>query len=251
MYEHVLQQIGVNRNEALIYETLLREGDSGVGRIAAKSNVHRRNVYDSIKKLVELGLAFEILTRRERMYRAAEPERLYEMLDEQQERLSSVMPALEALYFRQSAEHRVAMYRGAEGWKNYMRDMLRESNEAHFIGAKGAWLDERVQHFFPFFDEQARGKGMRFYHLFDYEVQLEVPQILPHVGVDYKFLPRGYSTPSAVDVFGDHVNMIPEVGFGRLGSDIRVIVIVNRQVAEAFRTWFNFMWNICPDPDPA
>ena len=75
MYEQTLQQIGLSKNEARIYETLLREGDSAVGHLAVKSQVHRRNVYDSLRRLVDRGLVFEILGHSESVYSAAEPGR--------------------------------------------------------------------------------------------------------------------------------------------------------------------------------
>ncbi len=247
MYESILQELGLSKNEARIYEALVSEGESGVGVIAVKSKVHRRNVYDSIKRLVSRGLVFEIVGKSESLYQAVEPVRLNEMLEEKRENLGRIMPALETLYRGASYRQQVCVYRGPEGWKNYMRDMLRVADEAHFIGAQGAWLDERVKNFFPYFSKEAEKKGIRYYHLFDHKVKEEKPEIIPHIGADYKFLPKEYSSNAAVDIFGNHVNILTEIHLGRLGEEIRFIVIVDEAVANAFRTWFKLMWDICPD----
>ncbi len=246
MYAGIIQEAGLSLNEARIYETLLREGTLSIGQIAVKSHVHRRNVYDTIKKLLNAGLVFEILASKERVYQAVEPARLNALLETKMKRLEQVMPALEELYRTPQREQQVYIYRGPEGWKNYMRDMLRIGEDAYFIAAKGAWLDERVRHFFPYFEKEAAKRSLRYYHLFDWEVQDEVPQILTRVGEDYKFLPRGYSSPGAVDLFGDRVNLLHDIKLGSHGSEIRFIVIVNRDIAEAFRRWFWLMWEICP-----
>lgn len=248
MYTEMLQQLGLSKNEARIYETLLREGESPVGYLATKSQVHRRNVYDSLKGLIAYGLVFEIPGRNETSYSAIEPDSLLDIVKERKEMLESVMPELQGLYTSTSAKHQVYIYRGSEGWKNYMRDMLRVGEDAYFIAAKGGWLDERVKNFFPYFIKEARKKKMRFYHLFDHEVQEEVPEILSYVGKDYKFLPEGYTAPGAVDLFGDYVNLLSSVKYGNHPEEITFTVVVNRDLAEAFRTWFRYMWDICPDP---
>ena len=250
MHTHELQELGLSKNEARIYETLLREGECAVGNLAVKSHVHRRNVYDSLKGLIGFGLVFEIPGRNENTYSAVEPGSLLDIVETRKNMLQEVMPELQDLYTASSQKHQVYIYRGAEGWKNYMRDMLRLGEDAYFIAAKGGWLDERVKNFFPYFIEEARRKKMRFYHLFDYEVKEEVPEILPYVGKDYRFLPKGYSTQGAVDIFGDHVNLLSSVRFGTHPEEISFTVVVNTHIAEAFRTWFRFMWEICPSKSP-
>jgi len=247
MYSEIFQQLGLAKNEARIYETLLREGESSVGRISTKSKVHRRNVYDSLNRLMEKGLVFEILQRRENVYKPVDPKKLGELIQEKKQQLDAVMPDLQKLYTGTPQDNEVYIYRGPEGWKNYMRDMLRIGEPAYFIGAKGGWLDERVKNFFPTFVKEAKKQKLKYYHLFDHEVKTGVPEILPYVGKDYKFLPPKYSAPTGIDIFGDHVNITTEINMGQLGEEISFTVIVNKKVADSFRTWFQFMWDFCPE----
>jgi sugar-specific transcriptional regulator TrmB len=246
MYEKVFEQFGLSKNEALIYEKLLIEGESSVGTIAQKSKVHRRNVYDSLKRLIEKGVVFEILSPRENLYQAVNPQKFREFIREKEDMLDRVMPSLQTLYKEVPHKEEVYVYRGPEGWKNYMRDILRAGEDAYFIGAKGMWLDERVKHFFPQFKQEFEQRKLKFYHLFDHEIRDQCPEIISQVGKDYKFLPPNYSTNCAVDVFGDHVNILSNGKIGGFDEDFSFTVIVNPQIAEAFRTWFKFMWEACP-----
>lgn len=246
MYTELFQQLGLAKNEARIYETLLMEGESPVGKISTKSKVHRRNVYDTLHRLIEKGLVFEILQRNENHYQAVDPRKLMELIQEKESMLSKVMPSLDGLFKDTPRKEEVYIYRGPEGWKNYMRDMLRIGKDAYFIGAKGAWLDHRVKHFFPQFIKEAKRKNIHFMHLFDYEVKKECPEILQYVGENYKFLPKGYSAPAAVDIFGDHVNIISGIQLGGLVEEFSLTVIVNQSIADAFRIWFTMMWDFCP-----
>src|SRR6266498_3351563 len=121
MYIDVFQQLGLAKNEARIYETLLTEGESGVGQIALKSKVHRRNVYDSLNRLIEKGLVFEILQKHENYYQAVDPNKLAEILQEKEQTLAKIMPNLEELYTSTPHINEAYIYKGVEGWKNYIR----------------------------------------------------------------------------------------------------------------------------------
>jgi len=245
-YSSIFQELGLAKNEALIYETLLTYGEISVGAIALHSRVHRRNVYDSLNRLTEKGLVFEIMQKNETHYKAVDPNKLMEFLKEKESMLETILPELNTLYSEKPHKQEVYIYRGSEGWKNYMRDILRVGKPVYFIGAKGAWLDERTKNFFPFFMKEAKKQSIEFKHLFDHEVKKECPGILDHIGSAYKFLPKGYSAPASVDIFGDHVTVISGIKIGQMEEDFALTVIVNPPIAEAFRTWFRFMWDFCP-----
>lgn len=247
MYSEIFEQIGLAKNEARIYETLLREGECSVAKIATKSKVHRRNVYDSLKRLLEKGLAFEILQKNENHYQAVDPDKLMEFVHEKERALENVLPELRSLFRSTPHAQEVFIYRGIEGWKNYMRDILRIGEDFYCIGAKGAWMDTRLKNFFPQFIQEAKRKKINYYHLFDHEVKESDHPILKHVGKNYKILPPGYSAPAAIDFFGNYVNIISNIKVGTMDEDFSFTVIINSHIADAFRTWFRFMWDFCPE----
>lgn len=247
MYSDLLQQLGLAKNESRIYEALLRFGELSVGEIAAKSQVNRRNVYDSINRLLEKGLVFEIIEAREARYQAVDPEKLRELIKEKEALLLSALPDLNRLYRQTPQSEAVYVYRGIEGWRNYMRDIIRLGEDFYCIGAKGAWWEPKLQSFIPQFLKEAKRKGIRHYHLFDNEVKNSNHEVLGNVGEDFKFLPKGYSTSTAIDFFGDRVNICSELHVGGVADDVTITVIVNPLVASSFRTWFKFMWDFCPN----
>jgi len=197
--------------------------------------------------LIEKGVVFEVLSYKENLYQAVDPHKFLEFIEEKRTALERAMPHLQSLYKSTPRKNEVYVYRGPEGWKNYMRDILRIEEDFYCIGAKGAWLDERVQHFFPQFQNEMIKKKITSYHLFDHEVKSECPEILKHVGKHYKFLPKEYSSPASIDIFGDHVNILSDIHIGRMGEEFSFHVIVNEQIADAFRTWFRLMYDFCPN----
>ena len=245
MYTEELEALGLFRNEAIVYETLLREGQLSVGKIAVKAKIHRRNVYDTMQRLVERGLVFEILESRETLYQAVEPGKLSELIEEKETLLKKILPDLGRIYSKTPDKEAVMVYRGVEGWKNYLRDILRVGEDVYCLGAKGAWMDPRVMNLFPSFIKEAKRKKIGYFHLFDYEVKEKKHEIIKYVGKNYRFLPKGYSAPAAVDVFGSHVNILSNIHLGGMGEDFWFTVIINQQIADAFRLWFRFMYDQC------
>ncbi len=246
MFYLIFEQLGLSKNEGKIYETLLEEGEASVSTIAKKANIHRRNVYDSIQRLIEKGLVFEIIQSAESRYQAVDPNKLMEMIQEKEQLLAKIMPQLQETYSKTPHKNEVYIYRGPEGWKNYLRDILRIGEPFYCIGGKGAWMDERVMNFFPHFTEEMKKRKIECFHLFDHEVKQSKHPITNHVGKNYKFFPKGYSAPASIDIFGDHINIISNIHLGGMEEDFSFTVIVNQQIADAFRIWFKFMYDFCP-----
>jgi sugar-specific transcriptional regulator TrmB len=247
MIINVLQDLGLAKNEARIYETLLREGESGVATISSKAAINRRNVYDSLNRLIEKGLIFEIRAIAENRYQAVEPKKLTEILDEKLEDLYTVMPEMEKLYNKTPHQDEVFIYRGIEGWKNYLRDMLRIGKDNYTIGGTGAWLHPKMSSFMGRFLKEAEKQQITFHILFNHEVQEQSTTLTYLKNSEYKFLPKGYSTNTAIDIFGDHVVTLSGLTLGGFDENMTSTIIVNPNIAESYRTWFKLMWDNLPD----
>ncbi|MBM3233195.1 hypothetical protein FJZ18_03455 [Candidatus Pacearchaeota archaeon] len=247
MHEELLREIGLSVNEARVYEALLSTGETSVQSLSLKSKVHRRNVYDALAKLLEKGLAAEVFVGGEKRFRAVEPARLLALLKEREEKITKVLPDMQQKFTSKEEETAAYLYKGIEGFKNYLRDILKTRETVYFIGAKAFWLDARLQHFLPGFERERKRLGIKYMHLFDFEVKTQMPDILKVVGKPYKFLPKGYSSPTSIDIFGDHVVTFVGVGPGKLDEEPLQFVMKNRRLADGYRKFFQFMWDHCED----
>lgn len=243
MYTEQLQSLGLAQNEARIYEALLREGESSVGQIASSAKVNRRNVYDSLARLVEKGLVFEIIQHKENRYQAVEPNKLSEVLQEKQKTLNSILPFLEEIYHGTPHEDEVYIYKGMEGWRNYMRDIIRVGKDCYALGAKGSLNNERLKGYFTNFKEELENKDIVFYNLYDHEVKGTSHEgHLSRKSDDYRFLPAKFSSPSVFTILEDRVFCFSNITLGSFNEDVSFSVIVNKEIAQSCRTWFKFMW---------
>lgn len=156
------------------------------------------------------------------------------------------LPYLNRQYKKTASDEAVYIYKGVEGFKNYLRDILTVGEDVYFIGAKGGWFDKDLQTFIQKFLKQAKSKKIKYSHIFDAEVKTLAPELLSMLGKPYRFLPPAYSTSGAIDIFGDHVVTFSGLTLKDITDDITLTVMVNKELADCYRTWFKFMWDYCP-----
>lgn len=246
MYGELFEEVGLSPNEAKIYETLLSTGETSVSTIALRGNIHRRNVYDALNRLVQKGLVFPIFQKGENLYRAITPDKLMELLEEKENKLKQALPELRKIYEAEPLPEAAYIYKGVEGFKNYMRDLVRVSEDTYFLGAKALWYSPQVDtSFLVGFQQAAKRKKLKYYTLYDPRVPTVFPQALKDVGGEYKVIPSEYPTPGVVDIFGDYVVTFTSVDVANFGEDGTIYVMINRQLAETYRMWFKFIWDHC------
>ena len=85
MYTDTLQELGLTEGEAKVYEALLTLGNSTVGPIVKESGVAYSNAYEILERLMEKGLVSYNLKEKTKFFQAAEPTRLREYLEKQEE----------------------------------------------------------------------------------------------------------------------------------------------------------------------
>ena len=244
MNTEILESLGFSPNEAKIYESLLENGESSISEIAVASGTHRRNVYDAIQRLINKGLCFQIFSANENTYNAVDPNKLVELLVEKHDKLFSILPSLKKKFATRATTEEAYIYKGLEGQKNIFRDVLRVEQDSYFIGAKGGWYDSRLDSARTAFFEEANKKKIRFIQLFDYEVKSQMKDFPKYFEgkLEHRFLPKEYSTNSAIHIFGDYVITYTGLTIGKVGENTVFFVIHSRDLAESYRTWFWYMW---------
>ena len=246
MFIKELQEIWMSKNEAKIYETILEIGECSVSDIAKKSGIHRRNIYDTLTRLSEKGIVFQIFGGKENTYAAAEPHKIYEMLQEKQQTFEKILPYLKDMRSKEPPTEAAFIYKWIEWYKNYMRDLANVGEDCYFLWAKWNWLTPGV----PIQLEESFQRMMKLNWkktqiIFDPRVR-ERKDIQDSASWEYRFLPEWYETPGIVDVFWDHVVTFNSVWVWNFWENGTIFVMINKELAESYRTWFTFIWDSCP-----
>ncbi len=240
-----LEILGLNASEAKIYVAIVRVGKTNVSTIANETGINRRNVYDALSTLIDKGLVFQIISEREGAYAAVEPQKLLELIQSKEMALEAIMPSLQQRFDSPSPGENAVIYKGIEGFKNYLEDILATGQDVYCLGAKGGWGYSKLGDYTDWFEQERIAKKIKVYNLFDHEMRiaLEKETSLYDTFAERRFLPKEISTNSAVDVFGDTVVTFTGLYPERFDDDVTLFVMTNRDIAEAFRIWFQLMWD--------
>ncbi|MFH1253429.1 MAG: helix-turn-helix domain-containing protein [Candidatus Uhrbacteria bacterium] len=249
MYSELLQELNLSPNEAKIYEGMLSTGETNASVIALRSNVPRRNVYDTLNRLIEKGLVYKIIGSGENLFQAVHPNKLLDLLQEKEKWLKNKLPELQDLYETEPPLKAAYIYSGVEGYKNYHNDLLRVSQkeEVYFLGAKALWNSPQINKSFRTnYLKEFEKRKVPYYTLFDPGVLRELPEVVQKAKGEYKILPDQYATQGLVDIFGDYVVTFSGVHVGRFDDNLRIFIIIDKDLANTYRTWFKMIWNLLP-----
>jgi sugar-specific transcriptional regulator TrmB len=236
-----LKELGLTGNETKVYMTLLRLGSASVGRITEESGVHRRNVYDSIERLIKRGLVGHVLKGKVKYFEAANPNLLLNILEEERTALdakakgiNSIIPKLLSIHGSREREN-VIIYKGVKGIKTVLEDVLKTKKTNHVIGAHQP--PKQIKNYLANFHKRRVKLGVKDRLIFD-KSDAERARALGELPfTEIRISPMKTESKTSINIYGNRVAIL-------MWSDPVGIVIENKEVATAFRNYFDLLWRI-------
>lgn len=230
MDSRILQKLGLTESESKVYLALLELGPSLAGTISRKTGIHRRNIYDITERLIEKGLIGYILKNNRRLFEAANPERLKEILDEKQKELQESLGDLMFLYEKTKEKQETNFYKGIEGLKTVFQDQL-DSKEILILGASQSAF-EVLPFYFEWYDKDRVEKKIKARIIASEKLSKKIPLS------EIRYLPQKYANPLAINIYGNKVAII------LWKKEPLAIVIKEKEIADSYRQYFELMWKV-------
>src|SRR3989338_6664713 len=120
-----LEKLGFSPNEIKVYLTLNDYGSLKAGRIAKLAKIDRSSCYNTLKLLLEKGLASYVLIGKVKWFQATGPKRLLDYIKEQEDDIQSILPELHARHKATKIEGQVRLFKGVKGIKSIFMDIAR------------------------------------------------------------------------------------------------------------------------------
>ena len=123
--------------ETDIYLDLFKHGESLASAIASRVKISRTYIYDSIQSLTSKGLITYVIKNNRKYFKALEPEKLLEYLNEQTIKIDSQKKGLKKLIlelkkYKKPREEKpiVEVFEGKEGLKTILNDIVKTGKNA-------------------------------------------------------------------------------------------------------------------------
>ncbi len=233
----VLKNAKLTENEIKVYSCLLELGATAAGTISRRTGLHRRVIYDVTERLIQKGLIGYIIENHKKMFHCANPSRFLEIIEEEKREIESVMPQMLNMFNQEKEKpsEDTLFFKGKNGLKSVFEDQIAQGKEILIVDTSNIAY-EMFEIYFHWFDKRRKEKKIPVKIIFN-EAEKKIKPQVPLSEI--KYLPKEYSTPAAINVYGDNVAIIhwnKEKPFA--------ILIKQKEIAEGYRKYFQLMWKI-------
>ena len=245
MDSSVLRDIGLTENEIKIYLILLQNGPLTAYELGQKTGIYRAHVYDKAEQLMDKGLVTHIYKGAKKQFQAASPQKINEYLAEKQkeieakqQRVAAAMPELLALTTQSTEQTKVEVFKGPEGLKHFLRDIIKMKTEVLITGID----DAKYQDALPIFMKQYF-RDLRLEKIKERDITIKrkgVFQFGPKTAptTEYRYLTEEQFNPTNTFVYAEKVVIVT------WGTPASAVMIQNKSVAATYRSHFEHLWRI-------
>jgi len=238
-----LKEIGLTDTEIKVYLALINLRVSPAGKIVEKTGLYRKNVYDSLNKLIDKGLVTYVVEDKIKYFQAKNPDNILKYIEEkrsklkeQEDEIKTILPQLKQQFDTSDPEIEAEIYRGTEGIKTILKECL-EYKEVLFIGATGD-VENRLPYFWPHYNKKREQLKCKWKLLLIRESK-DKP-ITKSKYYEYKILPKTLSGLNVIYIYGDYVANVLWL------EKPLAFVVKHKVLANNYRKYFDHLWNNIP-----
>lgn len=246
MYEQILNQIGLNENQAIIYQTLIKSGHLPARNIVLKTGIKRGLVYKTLDQLLELGL----IEKRDNigtitLFFPSHPNKLKEILSKKEEDLKNIGSSFQKIlaefissYNLFSGKPNVQFFEGIKGVEELYKDILYTKKDILLIRST---YDDKIPGFAELVKQQIKKQTAE---------QIKTRAITPTVRdtnysikrdkenlVERRMLEREkFTIPAQIIIYGN------KVGITSYSNQMITTIIEDPGISETFRVLFETVW---------
>ena len=252
MLDNIFNQLQLKKEHTLIYSTLLESGPLAAGKLAKRLNMPRSSLYGFLEDLGQKGLVLQSEKLAVKIWQAAPPEKVREVLNDQINQIekakssfANLLPDLQAKQKTDFITPKFTYFEGQEGLRQIIKDVL-------------LYRDLRTQAFWPIKD-MVDAIGKEFLEQYgtkerirrNIHIQVLVPKNKmidikenpffgnqPELKRDIKIAPQDVDYSMGYWIYGNKVAFISskKESFG--------YIVESKELRQLLKTQFELIWGI-------
>ncbi len=234
--KRILLLIGVNKNAVEIYLDLIKHGTSSALDISKRTRIHRSNTYDALRELVERGFISEVLEEKRKLFKAGEPEKIRDFIKNRELELDSIIPGLKEFSSQDKKEDEISVSKGVFAVREALREMLRQGEEIKVFGASKKAYESLGEWFLKDFHKERIKNKVVMRHIYDEGALDRIQKLNKMKFTEAKYVSHKYFSVVSTNICGDTVYILI------FGEPMLAVKIKNKDVAESYKNYFEFMW---------
>ena len=237
-----LQVLGLTRNEAEVYEALVKSGLTKAGHLIARLDVHRNIVYEALDSLIRKGFVTKISKRGVWWFQITEPDSILTMLKRREQIADEVIKQIK--HVRQQVEQQITVYEGIDSYRAYWLSSLERFPEGTVdyclgVPSQSEWTENLGPSVFKEYMEIRKRKKI-FWKTIIFKVtddERRLYHIAPEL-TEYRLWAKDFQPIGNFNVFYDSV--ILQV---MKGPALRIIEVRDKDMVTVFQNYFDAVWS--------
>ena len=235
--QETLQNLGLEEKETSIYLALLELSEATVLQISKKSGIKRPTAYLILHSLEEKGFISKVLKGKKTLYSPQHPQKLVVEAELRLKELQGVVPQLESLLDKEGGKPRVMIYEGKEQLDRAYDESFIQKGENLYIGSIGLSME-----MFP--------RSFKKFELKTLSPEFRVREIVDESEEGRRFAEEARGPYRSIRFIPKE--LLPfETDIGIFGNNVIItsakkeyftVKIESEEIARAFRTIFEMMW---------
>ncbi|MBT7902307.1 hypothetical protein HN587_00455 [Candidatus Woesearchaeota archaeon] len=243
-FKEKLKFLGLTSNETDVYIALLKNSKATGALIKRSTNISNSRVYSSIDTLIGKGLVTYEKVSTGRLFSAVNPEMLNQLVEDRKKEIETLVPQLKELQNQKHSTTKTEVYEGLNGFNTALTKFLECKNKSQIdiiafpnIAYKGQDLIDILRRI----NNKLILKKMKIRVLADHDSPIKNMKHYQK-NTTTKYMPPGYVSPCAIDICEDKICIFI------WGDKPYAFFIQNQEVADGFKSYFNFLWSIAQSP---
>ena len=241
--DHIdLERLGLNKNESKVYYTLLLKGKATAQELVKSLGVYRNIVYDNLEKLLVKGLISFVVDGTKRVFIAEKPSAVVEFLKTKKEKVNQeikqaeeLIPKITKLIGSHKSRQDAILFRGVAGLKKVLSDIVK-AKKSWCIGITNESINILGETYWKNYNLQKKETKTKEWLLWNHDFQNTV--IGKNKRSIHKILPKELDQITETIMYNDKVAIMV------YSAEPLVIVIENKEIFEAYRKHFEFLWKL-------
>jgi len=234
---NVLKSIGLNKNEIKIFLDLIKKDVSSALEISRRTGVHRSNVYDSLRVLMEKGFVSERAEGKKKLFQALDPVRIREYVIQKGREIDAIIPELQQFSARKANKGNVSVSQGIFALRSILMGLLEEGEPITVYGIpKG--LRERIgEGFLNDFHNKRIEKGIHMRNIYAKNAFSEdVVALGERMFIEVRCEERWDNSNVSTFICGKKVFVVI------FGDVVSIVEMDAEEIAESYKRYFEILW---------
>lgn len=233
--EQKMKGIGFDDKETKIYLSLLRLGEITATKISQDAKIERTLVYYITDKLIERGLVSYKIKNNVKYFSASDPNKILEEIKDKEKSFLEILPLLEQLKSSEYEEEiKVDVYKGKEGLKTIMNDIIKFGQDIYVLGEEGQ-IEKEHPMLYRNYMLNLKSKGGKEFIVVREDLK---GKIFPLENSSFRYISKELISPTTIIIYANKVVFIiwEKPGFN--------IMVTSKIFSESFKSYFNYFWKI-------